>query len=244
MIFATMQERRQAAEQRVQESDSALGTPFGDSPLASISRDTNSANATIPVPYPPSNHTFSASDSPTFPSTDLPRLNSAKQSLDSDNFCSEPLRFLLECRYAVEIFLAAWFPTMLLRFLLVELISGLTGKMPESNPLLEMLGSGVGRELMVLIAVTAVIVAPLAEELQFRIVLLGGVVQAGRKRIGWILSSVLFALAHGFPDSLALLPLSFTLGYAYMRRRSYLTVVLVHFLFNLSNIAMAILAMS
>lgn len=244
VFLATMQERRQAAEQRIWESGSAAGTPFGELPLASISGDTDLAKATVPVSYPPSNHTFSASDSPPFTSADLPRLNSAKQSLDSDSFRSEPFRFLLECRYAVEIFLAAWFPTMLLRFLLVELISGLTGKVPESNPLLEMLGSGVGRELMVLIAVTAVIVAPLAEELQFRIVLLGGVIQAGRKRIGWILSSVLFALAHGFPDSLALLPLSFTLGYAYMRRRSYLTVVLVHFLFNLSNIAMAVLAMS
>jgi membrane protease YdiL (CAAX protease family) len=174
----------------------------------------------------------------------LPPLDGSKQSRAPDYVLSEPLHFLSECRYAVEIFLAAWFPTMLLRFLLVELISGLTGKVPESNPLLEMLGSGVGRELMILIAVTAVIVAPLAEELQFRVVLLGGVIQAGRKRIGWILSSVLFALAHGFPDSIALLPLSFALGYAYMRRRSYITVVLVHFLFNLSNISMAVLAMS
>jgi membrane protease YdiL (CAAX protease family) len=244
VFLATMQERRQAAAQRVWESGTAAGTPFGEIPPAAISGDTDLAKATVSVPYPHSNSSFSTSDSPPFPSADLPRLNSVKQSLDSDNFHSEPFRFLLECRYAVEIFLAAWFPTMLLRFLMVELISGLTGKVPESNPLLEMLGSGVGRELMVLIAVTAVIVAPLAEELQFRIVLLGGVVQAGRKRIGWILSSVLFALAHGFPDSLALFPLSFTLGYAYMRRRSYLTVVLVHFLFNLSNIAMAVLAMS
>ena len=53
----------------------------------------------------------------------------------------------------------------------------------------------------------------------------------------------LFAFAHGFPDALALLPLAAALGYAYLRRRSYVTVVLVHFFFNSFNMAIALIAL-
>jgi membrane protease YdiL (CAAX protease family) len=56
-------------------------------------------------------------------------------------------------------------------------------------------------------------------------------------------SSVLFAFAHGFPDSLALLPLAFALGYTYLRRRSYITVMMVHFLFNAFNMVLAFASM-
>jgi membrane protease YdiL (CAAX protease family) len=175
------------------------------------------------------------------PSTEFPvSLDSSGSATDPD---PEPFSFRAELVYAIEVFLVAWFPTMFLRFLLVELISQVTGEVPESNPLLELLRSGPGQELMLLIALTAVVVAPIAEELQFRVVLLGGLLQAGRPQVAWLFSSALFAMAHGFPDSLALLPLSFLLGYAYMRRRSYVAVMLVHFLFNLSNIALAMLSL-
>ena len=40
-----------------------------------------------------------------------------------------------------------------------------------------------------------------------------------------------------------LLPLAFVIGYTYMRRRSYRTVVLVHFLFNSFTMAVAGIAM-
>jgi membrane protease YdiL (CAAX protease family) len=90
---------------------------------------------------------------------------------------------------------------------------------------------------------TAVLFAPLVEELQFRVVVLGGIAQMGRPMLALGVSSVLFAFAHGFPDSLALLPLAFALGYAYLRRRSYITVMLVHFLFNGFNMALALLAL-
>jgi len=243
VFFATRQERDPAAERRRAVIGSAAGGLSGVSLPASISDFPRSADSLAPFPEQIPDVTLMTKDRAQLPEADLVNRNTTQQSPESDTAGSEPLHVLMECRYALDIFLAAWFPTMLLRFLLVELISALTGDVPDSNPLLELLDSGVGSELMMLIAVTAVIVAPIAEELQFRVVLLGGVIQAGRSRIGWILSSVLFALAHGFPDSLALLPLAFALGYAYMRRRSYLTVVLVHFLFNLSNIAMAVLAM-
>jgi membrane protease YdiL (CAAX protease family) len=105
-----------------------------------------------------------------------------------------------------------------------------------------MITGGAGGTLLAMIIFAGIVVAPVVEELQFRIVLLGGLIQAGFQRIAVIASAVSFALLHGFPDGLALLPLAFALGYAYVRRQSYLTVILIHFLFNAINLAIAMLA--
>ena len=155
----------------------------------------------------------------------------------------EPFSFLTELRYAAEVFLAAYVPTAMLRVLVVALTAGLTGEVPDQHPFLEMMESDVGIAVLGLIALTAVVLAPIVEELQFRVVILGGIAQLGRPWLALVVSSVLFAFAHGFPDSLALLPLAFALGYAYLRRRSYITVMLVHFLFNAFNMVLAFLSM-
>ncbi len=57
--------------------------------------------------------------------------------------------------------------------------------------------------------------------------------------MGMIVSCLLFSFAHGFPDSLALLPLAAALGYTYVRRQSYVTVMLIHFFFNAFNMIIA-----
>lgn len=160
---------------------------------------------------------------------------------------SEPAgRFSLfeELRFASEVMLAAYFPTMLLRVLLVALMQGITGEEAPSNPLLEMITGGAGGGLLAMIIFLGIVMAPVAEELQFRVVLLGGILQTASRRYALAVSSITFALLHGFPDGLALLPLAFALGYAYERRQSYLTVVLVHFLFNGLNLAIAFFAMT
>lgn len=155
----------------------------------------------------------------------------------------EPFSVLTELRYAAEVFLAAYVPTAILRVLIVILTEGLTGEVPDQHPFLEMMESDVGVAVLSLIVLTAVILAPIVEELQFRVVILGGVAQLGRSRLALGVSSVLFAFAHGFPDSLALLPLAFALGYTYLRRRSYITVMMVHFLFNAFNMILAFASM-
>ena len=155
----------------------------------------------------------------------------------------EPFSFLTELRYAAEVFLAAYVPTAMLRVLIVILTEGLTGEVPDQHPFLEMMESDVGVAVLSLIVLTAVILAPIVEELQFRVVILGGIAQLGRSRLALGVSSVLFAFAHGFPDSLALLPLAFALGYTYLRRRSYITVMMVHFLFNAFNMVLAFASM-
>ncbi|MFM7924490.1 MAG: lysostaphin resistance A-like protein [Planctomycetaceae bacterium] len=156
---------------------------------------------------------------------------------------AEPLHVLTEIRCALQVFLAVVLPSMLLRFLLVLVLTQLTGAVPDRNPLLEILDSETGPLLLLLIVFTAVVVAPIAEELQFRVVLLGGLQQLGLPRRGILLSSTMFTLAHGFPDCIALIPLTAGLCYTWQRRGSYLTCVLVHFLFNLFNILLAVLVL-
>ncbi|MFY9255718.1 MAG: CPBP family intramembrane glutamic endopeptidase [Fuerstiella sp.] len=150
----------------------------------------------------------------------------------------EPWVLSTELRFALETFLVAYFPTTAIRILIVSLL-------PESpsHPFLEIIENGVSWDIIALIFFMAVVIAPLVEELQYRVVLLGGMQQRNLQLAGWILSSVLFGLAHGFPDCIALLPLAFAIGYVYSQRRSYRTAVLVHFLFNLFNMLLAGLSM-
>lgn len=155
----------------------------------------------------------------------------------------ERFRFCRELRFAAEVFLAAYLPTTALRLLIVLISIGIVGEPPKSHPLLEMLEAGVSVSMIAIILIIAVFVAPIVEELQFRVVVLGGIAQRGQPMLALIASSILFAFAHGFPDSIALIPLAFALGYTYLRRRSYVTVMLVHFLFNGFNMMLALVAM-
>lgn len=150
----------------------------------------------------------------------------------------EPWRFKTEARFAFETFLAAYLPTAILRILITVML-------PESpsHPFLEMMDEGISWTIVGLIAFMAVFVAPIVEELLYRVTILGGLMQQQSLLAGWVVSSVLFGFAHGFPDSIALLPLAFAIGYTYMRRRSYRTVVLVHFMFNAFNMTIAGIAM-
>lgn len=151
---------------------------------------------------------------------------------------------MTEVRFAIEVFLAAFVPTLVFRLVILGLVVAITGKQPESHPFLEMMDDGVGLPILVMIAFTAIILAPVMEELMYRVIILGGMAQLGRPVPGLIISSVIFCFAHQFPDSLALLPLAFALGYTYLRRRSYITVILVHLLFNAFNMLLAGMAMA
>jgi hypothetical protein len=164
-------------------------------------------------------------------------------TLDGQSDSQPPLEqerwvFNCELKFAFETFLVAYLPTAAVRILMVSLL-------PESpsHPFLEMINEGVDIGTMSLIALMAVVVAPLVEELLYRVTILGGMMQQGWLVPGWIVSSVLFGFAHGFPDSIALLPLAFAIGYTYLRRRSYRTVMLVHLLFNGFNMVIAAASM-
>ena len=171
-------------------------------------------------------------------------LDSPAVTKSSEQRSAERWRFGTEFRYATETFLAAWLPTAALRVLVVVLTEE-----NVQHPFLELMEQGVDFQILLLIALTAVVLAPLMEELLYRVIILGGLLygDANRRRMSAFTaiatSSLLFAFAHGFPDSLALLPLAVALAWLYIQRRSYRTVILVHLLFNSFNIIVAGLGM-
>ena len=86
----------------------------------------------------------------------------------------------------------------------------------------------------------AIVLAPLVEELVFRVVLQTALIDwigPGQAVCG---VALLFAAIHGWPDMLPLIPLALILGTHYALRRSYVTVVLIHMLFNASNLLLAL----
>ena len=169
--------------------------------------------------------------------------NAAGSVAAAPRIADEPFSFSRELRFAAEVFLAAYLPTTALRLLIVLISMSIVGEPPDSHPFLEMLAAGVSVPMMLAILIMAVFVAPIVEELQFRVVILGGIAQLGKPVLALFASSILFSFAHSFPDSIALIPLALALGYAYLRRRSYVTVMLVHFLFNGFNMILALVAL-
>lgn len=108
------------------------------------------------------------------------------------------------------------------------------------HPFLKLLReTGAGNELL-LIVLSAVVIAPLKEELMFRVVLQSWLEEFCPPGLAVTLAALTFAAIHGFPDSLALLPLAVGLGILYQKRRSYLAVVSMHALFNAYNVTATI----
>ncbi|MCA9036671.1 MAG: CPBP family intramembrane metalloprotease [Planctomycetaceae bacterium] len=186
------------------------------------------------------------------PDPDTETINGASLEGDPGDLAtlatSEPVEeehfsLLTELRYAAEVFLAAFLPTTILRILIVAIVVSVTGEQPDSHPFLEMMDDGIAVPVLAMIAIMAVVVAPLLEEMMYRVIILGGFAQLGYAGGGLFVSSLVFCFAHNFPDSIALLPLAFALGYTYLRRKNYITVILVHFLFNTFNMVIAGLAL-
>ncbi|WP_437206431.1 CPBP family intramembrane glutamic endopeptidase [Planctomicrobium sp. SH664] len=89
---------------------------------------------------------------------------------------------------------------------------------------------------MIPIVVLAVVLAPLLEELMYRVTLQNWLVDHLNPVGGIVLTSLIFACAHGFPDSIGIFVLALGLGYVYHRSRSVLAVMLMHSLFNAYNV--------
>jgi membrane protease YdiL (CAAX protease family) len=88
----------------------------------------------------------------------------------------------------------------------------------------------------ILILLIAVVLAPVSEELMFRVVLQTWFREFLPARWAIVCCSLLFAAVHNFPDSLAIFPLALVLGTLFERRRSYLAIVTLHALFNGYNL--------
>ena len=124
---------------------------------------------------------------------------------------------------------------------LVSLLTSPLRSEERTHGLLQLLQKTPTAETYFWVGVSVVVAAPLFEELLFRVILQGALRSRLSAAAAIALSSAAFAFVHGFPDSLALLPLAVVLGYVFERRRSWLAVVVLHALFNASMLAMALL---
>jgi len=91
------------------------------------------------------------------------------------------------------------------------------------------------------IAVSVVVLAPLAEELTYRVLLQGWCQSHFSPWAAILFSALIFSTVHGMPDCVPLFPLALVLGYVYHRTRSYVAVVVLHALFNATNLTLSVL---
>ncbi len=110
---------------------------------------------------------------------------------------------------------------------------------PESqHPLLKLLAREPSPSVLLWIFLAAVAIAPAVEELQYRVVLQSALRHRLPRGIAIVVSSIIFAMLHGWPDAVPLLPLALVLGTVFEKTRSYLSVVVLHVLFNATNIVL------
>ena len=111
----------------------------------------------------------------------------------------------------------------------------------NKHPFLQLLDQQQSASLVALLLISTVIMAPISEELMYRVILQGSLQRWMPPWAAIASSSVLFSAVHGFPDAISLLPLAGILGFLYWRTGSYLSVVTAHAAFNGFNILMALL---
>lgn len=108
------------------------------------------------------------------------------------------------------------------------------------HPLLQLLRSDPGYATIGWIFLSAIVVAPLFEELVYRVLLQSWLEGFLTPLRAIVVSSLVFSVVHGFPDAIPLFPLALLLGALYYYRRSYIANVLTHALFNAINFALAL----
>ncbi|MDC0307866.1 MAG: CPBP family intramembrane metalloprotease [Planctomycetaceae bacterium] len=141
--------------------------------------------------------------------------------------------------YGVQGFLLAVVPV----YAILAIILPLKEADEAVHPLLRMLTEGQLNPRFVFWAcLSSIVVAPIQEEMLYRVLLQEGMVSLGyRLRIAIPGIAVFFCLVHLFPDSIPLFPLAILLGLVMHFRNSFLAVVIMHMLFNAFNIMLTIL---
>jgi membrane protease YdiL (CAAX protease family) len=112
----------------------------------------------------------------------------------------------------------------------------------DKHVLLQAIEKGAGPSLLAWIAFSVILIAPLSEELTYRVLLQGWLETQLRPWQAIVIAAGVFVVQHQEFDRLPLVPLALILGYVYYRRHSYLSVVLLHALFNGANLWLALIA--
>lgn len=112
----------------------------------------------------------------------------------------------------------------------------------NGHPFLQEIRAGVDPATLVWIALAVMVVAPLFEELVFRVILQSWLQDHLSPPVAIVAVAIGFAAIHNtaWPDPLPLFPLALVMGYIYYRRRSYLANVVMHSLFNGMNLMVAL----
>lgn len=132
-------------------------------------------------------------------------------------------------------FLASLLPVYLMRVLTLPIQSD-----ELVHPLLRIVEQqGMGLYLWP-VAMLAIVLAPLQEELLFRVLLQSWIETFASARTAIVVASLTFAAVHGFPDALGIFPLALVLGYIYQRERSFPAVVVLHSSFNAFNLLLTL----
>jgi membrane protease YdiL (CAAX protease family) len=135
-------------------------------------------------------------------------------------------------------FLASFIPV----YLVTVLQQFLNWRGPDDKHVFfKILEASEGNGAVLWIVGAVVIVAPLAEELLYRVLLQGFIQSQLAPWMAISFSTAIFCFVHGQSDILPLVPLALILGYIYYRRRSYLALVVAHGLFNAMNITLALM---
>jgi membrane protease YdiL (CAAX protease family) len=124
---------------------------------------------------------------------------------------------------------------------LVVLLTSVLRTEENQHPFLKLLRQSTTPETVSWLLLAAVVLAPLKEELVFRVLLQEGLARLTGPVPAMALASVLFCAVHGFPDSLALLPLALVLGSVWQQRQQVGPVLIAHALFNLTNVVIMLL---
>lgn len=133
----------------------------------------------------------------------------------------------------LEAALASIFPV-----LAVLLVTSPFRSQEETHVFLRLLQEHASLKAVSAVLLAAVLLAPLFEELLFRVILLEWLKTRMTAVESIVVSSTAFAVVHGPLDGVALLPLAVLLGCLYDARRSFWSVFVAHASFNLWNIVL------
>lgn len=111
----------------------------------------------------------------------------------------------------------------------------------SQHSLLKLLIASPDLKTVSAILLAAVVLAPLVEELVFRVCLQGWLESFLRPSVAFVIVALGFSAVHGWPNMVPLIPLALVLGGLFYLTRSYVAVVITHALFNLTNVVLAVL---
>jgi len=107
---------------------------------------------------------------------------------------------------------------------------------PEAQPAVQALKESVMWHDRAMLALVAILLAPLAEEMLFRGILYPAIKQAGYPKLALWITSVAFAAVHGHaPSFLSLLFLALLLVWIYEHTQNLLAPIMAHACFNAFN---------